>query len=124
MQTSSQMPIQALGKLKEKSAKFDEAFNVLDKEKEGKIPSNDLITVFQSVKYNLSKKEEQEFLSVRAPRAPAHACKGPDSEQALVLAQPACLQKQHHSLLQPNPIGIQMLKQPPDGRSFDHGARS
>ena len=57
----------------EKLAEFNEAFDAFDKKKEGKIPSNDLITVFQAMKCNLSKKEEQEFLSVRAPRAPAHA---------------------------------------------------
>jgi Ca2+-binding EF-hand superfamily protein len=57
----------------EKLAEFNEAFDAFDKKKESKIPSSDLITVFQAMKCNLSKKEEQEFLSVRASRAPAHA---------------------------------------------------
>ena len=51
-------------------AHFNEAFDAFDKKKEGKIPSNDLITVFQAMKCNLSKKEEQEYLSVRCPVPP------------------------------------------------------
>jgi hypothetical protein len=48
----------------EKLAEFNEAFDLFDKKKEGKIPSQDLIVVFQAMKLNLSKREEQEYLAV------------------------------------------------------------
>ncbi len=49
----------------EKLAEFNEAFDLFDKKKEGKIPSLDLITVFQAMKLNISKREEQEYLAAR-----------------------------------------------------------
>ena len=52
----------------EKLAEFNDAFSTFDKKNEKRIPASDLITVFQAMKCNLSKKEETEFLSVSLPR--------------------------------------------------------
>ncbi len=54
----------------EKLAEFNEAFDLFDKKKEGKIPSADLISVFQAMKLNISKREEREYLSVQCTPAP------------------------------------------------------
>ena len=65
----------------EKLAEFNEAFDLFDKKKEGKIPSGDLISVFQAMKLNISKREEREYLSVQCTPAPPlfRSC-GPSSE--------------------------------------------
>lgn len=51
----------------ERLAEFNEAFGAFDKKGEKKIPAGDLITVFQAMKCNISKKEEQEYLSLLDP---------------------------------------------------------
>jgi hypothetical protein len=69
----------------EKLAEFNEAFDLFDKKKEGKIPSGDLISVFQAMKLNISKMEEREYLSVQCTPAPPlfRSC-GPSSESPSV----------------------------------------
>ena len=71
----------------EKLAEFNEAFDLFDKKKEGKIPSQDLIVVFQAMKLNLSKREEQEYLAVptrhaRVVRTSAAAALRPHGQPA------------------------------------------
>eukprot|EP00277_Geminigera_cryophila_P017616 CAMPEP_0179456956 /NCGR_PEP_ID=MMETSP0799-20121207/40819_1 /TAXON_ID=46947 /ORGANISM="Geminigera cryophila, Strain CCMP2564" /LENGTH=130 /DNA_ID=CAMNT_0021257351 /DNA_START=49 /DNA_END=441 /DNA_ORIENTATION=+ len=51
----------------EKLAEFNDAFSAFDKKGEKKIPSSDLITVFQAMRCNISKKEETDYLSLLDP---------------------------------------------------------
>ena len=50
----------------EKLAEFNDAFKTFDKKNENRIPTNDLITVFQAMKCNISKKDEVEYHQVCA----------------------------------------------------------
>ena len=60
-------PVQADFLAEDRLAEFNEAFDLFDKKKEKRIPSGDLITVFQAMKCNISKKEEQEFMQMLDP---------------------------------------------------------